>query len=253
MIVRITSRAVVIRYTLLITALTVIVPVSVVAAALWPVLEQAPQIYAGGIAIAALIPLFITPPIAFVGLQMLRLLNDTIERIDDHVRFDSLTGVFNRSHFLDRVRASRADGMLLIVDVDHFKSINDSFGHDAGDEALKTLGSLLFETVGMAGLVGRLGGEEFAVFLPGGNVRMGETMARDLGTRVRECSFNLGDAAAMLTISIGGAFHHEHSPIGHSLKAADSRLYSAKREGRDRYVGEPAARSRTTMQLARTG
>jgi diguanylate cyclase len=253
MIVRITSRAVVMRYTLLITALTVLVPVSVVATALWPTRVMAPQIYWGGVAIATLIPLFITPPIAFVGLHMLKLLTDTIERIDNHVRFDNLTGVFNRSHFLDRVRASRTDGMLLIVDADHFKAINDSYGHDAGDEALKMLGSLLQTTVSVDGLVGRLGGEEFAVFLPDATAREGAAVARRLGASVREAAFRAGEVTISLTISLGGAFHRESSPIGHSLKAADERLYHAKRDGRDCYVGEPVKAERGAMKLAKAG
>jgi diguanylate cyclase len=250
MIVRITSRAHVVRYTLLITALTVIVPVAVVAGALWPVRLIVPELYTGGIAISALIPLFITPPIAFAGLHVLRLLHETIERINDHVRFDHLTGVFNRSHFLDQVRASRCDGMLLIVDADHFKAINDQYGHDVGDEALKLLGALLLTGVGTVGLVGRLGGEEFGVFIPGGNARMGDTIARQLGKSVREGVFAAGDASLGLTISIGGALHHESSPIGHSLKIADERLYAAKHDGRDCYVGEVFKRDRVKMKLA---
>jgi diguanylate cyclase (GGDEF)-like protein len=255
MIVRVSSRADVVRYTLIITALTVVVPVIVAASILLPMYQSSRAIYFGGIAIAGLIPFFITPPLAIVSLHMVRLLTETIDRIDNHVRFDALTGVYNRGHFLDRVRASRADGMMLIVDVDHFKLINDTYGHDAGDEALKLLGSLLNFTVGALGLVGRLGGEEFAVFLPNAPARDGATMAKKLCEAVRACTFKAGDAELRLTISIGGDEHRESLPIGHSLKVADERLYRAKNEGRDRYLVEVPVRSNPIkpVKLVRAG
>jgi diguanylate cyclase len=248
---RITSQKDVLRYTLLITTLTVLVPVAVVASALWPIRVSFPEIYSGGVTIAALIPLFITPPIALGGLHIVRLLTDTIDRIDDHVKFDGLTGLFNRSFFLDRVRSSRADGMLLIIDVDHFKAINDTHGHDAGDDALKTLASILSVAVGEEGFVGRLGGEEFAAFLPDYDARHGGLMGEMLCKAVREGGFVLGGKAQSLTISVGGTTHSENIPIGHSLKVADELLYRAKHEGRDRYLGPIMSRAKGTARLTR--
>jgi diguanylate cyclase len=250
---RVTSQKDVIRYTLLITALTVLVPVVVVASALLPIRLSYPEIFAAGVAIATLIPLFIAPPIAFVGLNIVRLLSATIDRIDDHVKFDGLTGAFNRSHFLDRVRASRTDGMLLIIDADHFKAINDSHGHDAGDEALKSLAAMIIATVGDVGIVGRLGGEEFGAFLPDYNIRQGATMGEMLCKKVRESGFSIAGQPHKLTVSIGGTTHSENIPIGHSLKVADELLYRAKHGGRDCYLGPVMARSRETARLARVG
>lgn len=252
MTIKIVNQKDVLRLTAIITLLTVIVPVIVSAAIFWPLRLRAPDLYFAGIAIAAFIPMFITPPIAFAGLHMLRLLTATIERIDDHVRFDSLTGIYNRGHFLDRVRASRTGGMMLIIDVDHFKAVNDTYGHEAGDEVLKSLGALFNSTIGEIGLVGRLGGEEFGVFLPDGTPRMGAAVARNLREAVREHAFVAGQISVNLTISVGGAVHFENLPIGHSLKAADERLYAAKQAGRNRYVGEPTARSQT-VKLAKAG
>jgi diguanylate cyclase len=251
MVIKIGSKKDVVRFTAIITLLTVFVPVVVSGIMLWPIYATSPEFYFGGIGIAALIPMFITPPIAFAGLHMLRLLTATIERIDDHVRFDALTGVYNRGHFLDRVRASRSDGMVLIIDVDHFKTINDTYGHEAGDEVLKSLGALFQSTISDAGLVGRLGGEEFGVFLPSATPRIGAAMAHTLCDAVREYAFTAGEVSVAVTISVGGATHLENLPIGHSLKIADERLYAAKQAGRDRYMAEPARRQ--TMKLAKTG
>ncbi len=89
---------------------------------------------------------------------------------------DGLTSCFNRAAFttlvdayLERVNQQerRCDGALLVMDVDHFKNVNDNFGHDAGDEALKLTAQSIRSTLREVDLVGRMGGEEFSVFLPG--------------------------------------------------------------------------------------
>jgi diguanylate cyclase len=238
---KIDSRADILRFTLLSTLLAVLVPVVVIAAVLAPLRESLPQIYYAGIGAAGLIPLLLTPPTALLLLHSLLMLRQTIERVDNHVKFDGLTGVLNRSHFLDTVRAARVHGMMLIVDVDHFKAVNDDLGHDAGDEALKMLAARITEAVGEDGIVGRLGGEEFGVFLPGQRHVEGAQQSHVICDHVRKSLVPVGDIRLMMTVSIGGALHQENAPIGHSLKLADQRLYQAKREGRDRFMIEEMA------------
>ena len=251
MMISIKSKADVARYTLLTTAFTVIVPILVAAITLLPLRHSDPTLFSSSLKFVALVPLLVTPPIAIVVLHLIRLLTETIDRIDDHVKFDHLTGLFNRSHFLDRVRAAREVGMMLIIDADHFKAINDTYGHDAGDEALKILANEIGLTVGQSGFVGRLGGEEFGAFLPGIDALGGGVMAQRLCKNVRETKFAAAGNAISLTISIGGAFHSENTPIGHSLKLADERLYAAKRDGRDRYAGETPLRPRGSVSLVK--
>ena len=87
-------------------------------------------------------------------------------------RFDGLTGLLTRAYLLGQVRDhlnQHRSGAFLMVDADNFKLINDTFGHDVGDEALKRLADILRAAVSHDALVGRLGGEEFGVFLPGAN------------------------------------------------------------------------------------
>ena len=240
---RIESKADIIRFTLLGTALSVIVPATVIALALFPLRQIVPELYVGGIVAAGLIPLFITPPIAALLLHSLMVLGKTIERVDGHVKFDGLTGVLNRSHFLDTVRATRIDGMMLIIDVDHFKTVNDDLGHDAGDDALKALAARIVDAVDEDDIVGRLGGEEFAVFLPNHDHGHGALKAAHICEHVRKTLVPVGDVRVRLTVSIGGAFHRESAPLGHSLKLADQRLYHAKNAGRDRYVVEEVVTS----------
>jgi diguanylate cyclase (GGDEF)-like protein len=162
------------------------------------------------------------------------LLSTMLEKMDSHVKFDGLTGVLNRSHFLDSMRGRLADGVLMIVDADHFKSINDRFGHAVGDEALRILANAISLAVGPAGLVGRLGGEEFAVFLPGKGLFDGEKTASHICGSIRSLDALIMGKHVPLTVSIGGTLHRATTTLGHSLRVADDYLYRAKDAGRDR-------------------
>jgi diguanylate cyclase len=235
---KIENRADIARFTVLGTALAVLVPVIVVATLLAPLRAVSPQHYQGVVIAAGLIPLLVTPPIAALLLHSMLMLKTTIERVDGHVKFDGLTGILNRSHFLDTVRATRVDGMMLIVDADHFKAVNDDLGHDAGDEALKVLATRIAVAVGEDGIVGRLGGEEFGVYLPGYSHVQGAEKAEVICDHVRKSFVPVGDVRLRMTVSVGGALHRENAPLGHSLKLADQRLYHAKHAGRDRFVIE---------------
>jgi diguanylate cyclase (GGDEF)-like protein len=189
-----------------------------------------------GLAVAFFIPLLIAPPIAYIALSIIRLLHETIARVDDHMRHDGLTGALNRSHFLDRVRAFPSASTLMIIDVDHFKRINDSFGHAAGDEVLRMLAHAVQEVVGTRGLVGRLGGEEFAVFLPQANADIALLEAEAIRLAVSALGMVVEGRRLAITISIGCAMHHPSSPIGTTLKQADALLYEAKQSGRNRVM-----------------
>jgi diguanylate cyclase (GGDEF)-like protein len=189
-----------------------------------------------GLAVAFFIPLLIAPPIAYIALSIIRLLHETIARVDDHMRHDGLTGALNRSHFLDRVRAFPSASTLMIIDVDHFKRINDSFDHAAGDEVLRMLAHAVQEVVGTRGLVGRLGGEEFAVFLPQANADIALLEAEAIRLAVSALGMVVEGRRLAITISIGCAMHHPSSPIGTTLKQADALLYEAKQSGRNRVM-----------------
>lgn len=235
---QIENKSDILRFTIFGTVLAVLVPVIVLATLLAPLREVSQQHYQGIVLAAGLIPLLITPPIAVLLLHSMLMLKQTIQRVDSHMKYDGLTGILNRNHFLDSVRATRVNGMMLIVDADHFKSVNDDLGHDAGDEALKVLATRIAVAVGNDGLVGRLGGEEFGVFLPDQGHEAGAQKASVICDHIRKSFVPVGDVRLRMTVSVGGALHHESAPLGHSLKLADQRLYQAKNAGRDRYVIE---------------
>lgn len=233
---RVVTQKQVIRYSALITGLAVAAPVAVVLGILSLVPGIPPLAFTVGVAMAALIPLFIAPPLAYFGLNLLRMMNQTIEKVDQQIRFDGLTGVFNRSHMLDNVRAEQVGGPLMIVDADHFKRINDVHGHAVGDAALVVIANTISQTVGGQGLVGRLGGEEFAVFLPGQTREAGIEVATAICANIRIINPIIDGKHVPLSVSIGCTMHPASTVIGASLKNADDLLYRAKSEGRDRAV-----------------
>jgi diguanylate cyclase len=227
-------------FTAILTAFAVLIPFALISAAFLLSPENYEASYVvPRLTIAALIPLFITPPIAYVILNTLRMQGEMIRMVDARIMFDMLTGAYNRNHFLDSVRAGEASGPLMIVDADHFKAINDNHGHAIGDEALRILANALLKCVGEDGFVGRLGGEEFGIFMPHKSAAEGNAKATAICAAVRGLCPLISGTPIKLTVSVGCTYHRSVKVIGHTLKDADDLLYRAKAEGRDRAVCEP--------------
>jgi diguanylate cyclase (GGDEF)-like protein len=171
-----------------------------------------------------------------------------VERLHSLARTDPLTKLLNRRAFDERLaeelRRTLRTGepfALLLGDIDHFKSINDRLGHAAGDAALVSVAELLTEGLRTVDAVARVGGEEFAVILPGTDVEGGVEVAERLRLALRTTTEHDGEP---LTISFGVAEAPLHgSTADDLLRAADNGLYAAKAGGRDRTVAPegPAA------------
>lgn len=155
------------------------------------------------------------------------------ERFYNLLRYDALTGTLNRSFFLDRIRAEGVGGALLVIDVDHFKSVNDRFGHYTGDAALTHLANCMIREFADCGYVGRLGGEEFAVYLPGADFEHACSVTEALRAAIEANEFEFDGQLLTLTVSIGLAMHDAQVPIGKTLRNADDTLYAAKKAGRN--------------------
>lgn len=158
---------------------------------------------------------------------------------------DALTGLYNRRYLeevLDREvrRASRAAQSLgvLMIDLDHFKNFNDTYGHEAGDAVLREIGASLTKGIRAEDFVCRFGGEEFVVILPTADLSASRARAERLRTRTKELIIlHHGKSMGMLTISVGVATFPEHGTSPKELMAAaDAALYEAKRGGRDQVV-----------------
>jgi diguanylate cyclase (GGDEF)-like protein len=158
---------------------------------------------------------------------------------------DPLTGLFNRRYTeetLDREihRAARSAESLavLMLDVDHFKRFNDTFGHEAGDQVLCEIGKVLTSHTRASDVVSRMGGEELLVVLPGARGEDAERKAQELRAEISKLRIvHAGRDLGEVTISIGVALHPQHGAASSELlRVADAALYAAKREGRDRVV-----------------
>jgi len=163
---------------------------------------------------------------------------------DQSIR-DALTGLYNRRYLEDTLERElyRADRNqvpvgILMVDIDHFKLFNDTYGHAAGDVVLQELGQFLNDYIRKGDIACRYGGEEFTLILPGAALEVVEKRAEVIKNNVKKLivkheNHDLG----MITLSIGVACFPEHGPqFKEVLRAADMALYTAKRQGRDRVV-----------------
>jgi diguanylate cyclase (GGDEF)-like protein len=156
---------------------------------------------------------------------------------------DGLTAILNRSAFtrivadkLDEIdRAEGGRGALLLVDADFFKLINDRWGHAAGDQALRQIAALLVEVTRAGDVLGRLGGEEFGVFLPGAGLLSAEATAERLRAVVAAAELTTPSGEPiLLTVSVGGVFFRNAITYETLFQRADRQLYQAKANGRDR-------------------
>ncbi|MBI5653067.1 MAG: GGDEF domain-containing protein [Chloroflexi bacterium] len=164
---------------------------------------------------------------------------------------DDLTGLFNRRHFFELVHPAVANSppaslfALLMIDADHFKAINDQYGHSVGDRVLEQLAQTLTQTVRLNDVVARYGGEEFVLFLNDISPAQAHQMAERLRESVAAHPFQLDGAGIPLTISIGVAMRNSANPscsLDPLITRADRALYQAKQNGRNCCVidrGEP--------------
>jgi Amt family ammonium transporter len=159
---------------------------------------------------------------------------------------DPLTGLKNRRAFMTTAQEvktvlSRYDGhaALVMLDVDHFKAVNDTHGHDIGDEVLVTLARRLTEVARGNDTVARLGGEEFAVLVNQATQDEAMIAAERLRTAIAGAPFDASIGALPVTASLGVASLDAHATVDEALKAADDALYAAKRAGRNRVEASP--------------
>lgn len=182
------------------------------------------------------------------------------EEMKHLVTVDVLTGLFSRRHFmvlaereLHRSLRYSAQLSVLMIDIDHFKRINDTHGHQVGDQVLRELGAILCKALREVDFVGRLGGEEFAAILPQTDVLQAFEVAERLRRTVEVSDIAISSSALLrITISIGVcSLHSRRCSIDTLLGQADQALYDAKRLGRNQVsVHEIAASLESSLSVA---
>ncbi|SMQ72999.1 diguanylate cyclase (GGDEF) domain-containing protein [Devosia lucknowensis] len=189
---------------------------------------------------ATALPIIIGAPLFFLFSLKLRGLTMANARLGRVARTDSLTACLNRGAFTSRIDSWLRDpttarsGALLMIDADHFKAINDVYGHDVGDEALTIIARSIRSILRNGDIVGRMGGEEFGVFLPGVSQHQAQLVAERIRAAVNSASFVPDGQQRSLSVSIGGAAFVEDTSFTRLFRIADQRLYGAKHAGRNR-------------------
>ncbi len=193
----------------------------------------------------------------FAGIGFLLLYNEILQQeLRLLARIDPLTGVSNRLAINEATTLMLAQSTryqqslgVLMLDADHFKSINDRFGHSGGDKVLRALVLSIRATLRDSDLIGRVGGEEFVVLSPGADLASALLLAERVRTTVEATPLLIDDQALTLTVSVGVAIAALDDRDGAALlKRADAALYAAKRAGRNRV--EAAGESRIPGKTA---
>jgi len=182
-------------------------------------------------------------------------LHRDLEHLAHH---DLLTGLLNRYMFFDVAsqmlalqERSKQSSVLLFLDLDYFKQVNDVHGHTAGDAVLKSFSDVLRDQLRLSDVVGRYGGEEFCVLLPNSSLSHGIQTADRLGAMTRAINMPWQDTTITITVSIGIAFsEHSDEGLDSMIMRADAALYQAKRSGRNKVIVAPEEAPRPTQETA---
>lgn len=183
--------------------------------------------------------LIMTP---LIGLGILLLINEShLTKLRVLAEEDSLTGIRNRRAFLnalekacDQARITKQALSVLVMDVDHFKSINDNHGHSTGDEVLKEISAVINACLRQGDVLGRIGGEEFAVFLPDTDRGVARAVAERIRAAVCGRPLTLGMMSMSCSVSIGISVLKAGDSLDEVLRQGDQAMYLAKSNGRNR-------------------
>jgi len=168
-------------------------------------------------------------------IQQMDMLSQRLQQAETQARNDPLTGLANRRKLREYFQTLPQDlpSLFLMLDIDHFKKINDTYGHDAGDEVLIKIADLLKASVRDTDMVARLGGEEFCIILANTTTKQGIKLAEHIRQKIETTVFPSPHGNIQVTMSIGVAERQLDEAINHWLKRADQALYHAKNNGRN--------------------
>lgn len=168
-------------------------------------------------------------------------LKEELKETKSQLLRDSLTGLYNRMAFEDRVevelsRSKRIKSPLCLAmwDIDHFKNVNDTYGHDVGDKVLKAFSTVIMKRIRKTDMFARMGGEEFVLLMPDTSSDLALNLNDELREIFLKCKFNYGETAFSSTASVGIADFEEGDTPESVMKKADLALYESKNTGRNR-------------------
>ncbi len=208
-----------------------------------------------GLIIALIVPAIVAPIASYVSANMMLRIYRLNEHLDYLAHHDQMTGLLNRKAFFDgiadRTKADLPTGSVIIADIDKFKAINDTYGHQVGDYVICKVADILKAQSQADGIAARFGGEEFVAFYPRKCISEATRRAEQIRTAIEDEQMRVQGNSLSCTLSIGVAFCDGDKPIDDYLRAADEALYAAKKGGRnrvirhqDRRAPDPPARAR---------
>ena len=177
--------------------------------------------------------------------EVIKKLEKKVKKLSKEVKTDFLTNIANKKALEDELKKQenvykryKTNYSIVFFDIDHFKNINDTYGHDAGDVILKSLGLLFRRYARDIDMIGRFGGEEFVAILPNTNKNGAYNFAEKLRVIISKTKFMYKKTRIYVTVSAGVACRNEVNSSKEVLKKADERLYLAKQNGRNRVCAE---------------
>lgn len=238
--------------------ITLVAAITAVTGAYFSSAEFGPLVQQDAVKDAILISVVVALPISYyIQLQSLelskankalQLANDRLEQ--DHkeamerASLDAMTNVFNRMAFVREVETrshSASQGVMLMLDADNFKKINDKYGHAAGDLALKRMSEVMKSSTREHDIIGRLGGEEFGIYLPEADLERGQQVAERIRQTVESVVLTTEEGISFgVTISAGASFTTDRIDVEKLMRLADACLYAAKDAGRNQVVLDKA-------------
>ncbi len=194
--------------------------------------------------VATLVPLLVAPPLTYWHSHLLYQLKESKRKIEELSRTDELTSLYNRRYFfelaeghLELAKRHETDLSVAIMDLDHFKRVNDRFGHQTGDAVLKKVAEVVNGLIRASDVLARYGGEEFVLLMPqtgvSGALKLTERIRRELAKEASNGQVNLPLVTISIGVSSSGRFGYDMETL---LLKADTALYQAKDQGRDRCV-----------------
>jgi diguanylate cyclase (GGDEF)-like protein len=181
------------------------------------------------------VPSVVAPVASYwAGAMMLRI-HELNTALAHQLRHDPMTGLLRRSAFFEMFEQSSPppSGAFLMIDIDEFKRINDTYGHTVGDRVICTVGQVLRDHFDSCGSAARFGGEEFVVFCPGESLERVRERAEKLRLDVMQSTIYSQELSLKITLSIGVACWQRGAPVDEALVSADRAMYRAKRAGRN--------------------
>ena len=193
------------------------------------------HVYKLGMILSFIFVSFVTGVYTYSREKSLRKMKKIHSDLEFFLKRDPLTGLYNRRGYTDKIDGiGDKHGVMLMCDIDYFKNINDTHGHDAGDLVIQEVANCIRKNLRKEDVAIRWGGEEFLIFLSDININNGYIVAEKLRESIERMTIYYKDIALQVTLSVGIAIINDNAPLEEAIRHADNAMYVAKKSGRNK-------------------